>query len=675
MSGTGTPSSMPGGTGGAGGHGGTGGAGAHSTAGTHPRRQDDAQEWTTPRLVQRLLHVARPVLPPLAVSVLCRTLALCLGIALFALGGWAVCSWAEAAGLAADVAGRGSADPGAAAPTWSLTRIAWTMVALALAKGVLRYLEQFSGHWVAFRSLALLRMYFYDHLEPQAPARTEGADSGDLLSRVTKDVDRIEVFFAHTLAPALTAVLVPTGVLVYLGVATSWWVALVLAPFLLLVGAVVPRIGARHTEVAARVIREGRGRLSQHVTDSVQGVREVLAFGAQSRRSRRMADIESRIGTAQDTSARVIALRRGLGQALVALALVAVTAVVGALAAGGELTLAQVGLALGVTLGVFAPVTAVEDFQADLDQAFASARRVFEVTERAPLVADPDHPRDTDGSGAVTLRGVSFGYPRVGGAAPDDGGAVVLQALRRRVLHDVTLDFPAGAMTAVVGASGSGKSTLAALVERMWDVDAGAVCIGGIDIRDLTQRRLRELVAHAPQRPYVFNDTVRANLLLARPGADRAALERVCEQVGLSQWLAEEPDGLDTQVGEMGERLSGGQRQRLALARALLRGAPVTILDEATSQLDRDTEAHVLAGIREATRGRTLIVIAHRVSTVRDADRIVVIDAGHVVEVGTYSELIARDGALAGLVGREAQQPFISGPLCSGVEVRSVRTL
>ncbi|WP_312349499.1 ABC transporter ATP-binding protein, partial [Actinomyces sp.] len=359
------------------------------------------------------------------------------------------------------------------------------------------------------------------------------------------------------------------------------------------------------------------------------------------------------------------------------LALVAVTALVGALAARGDLTLAQVGLTLGVTLGAFAPVTAVEDFQADLDQAFASARRVFEVTERRPLVTDPEHPRDSDGSGDITLRGVSFGYPRggggrVGGGARDGdgggagagvgpGGAGVDGAPRRQVLHDITLDLPAGAMTAVVGASGSGKSTLAALVERMWDVDAGEVAIGGVDIRDLAQRRLRELVAYAPQRPYVFNDTVRANLLVSRPDADQAALERVCEQVGLSDWLVEEPDGLDTQVGEMGERLSGGQRQRLALARALLREAPVTILDEATSQLDRGTEAHVLAGIREATRGRTLIVIAHRVSTVRDADRIVVIDAGRVAEVGTYAELTARDGALARLVGREAEQPKSRG--------------
>ena len=576
-------------------------------------------------LTRRLLDVARPVLPPLVISMICRLAALLVGIALFGLGGWVLAT-------------RASGEP-----TWTLTTLVVVLVILSLAKGILRYLEQFSGHWVAFRSLALLRNYFYDRLEPQAPSRTIGQDSGDVLSRVTKDVDRIEVFFAHTLAPGTTAILAPVIVVSYLGVAVSPVAALTLIPFLILVGAVVPRVGARSSDRAARDLRRLRGELSHHVTDSVQGVREVVAFGYEKKRLREMAECELGIASGIRTTWNAIAARRGLNQALLGAAVITMLAVLSHQYYEGAVSVGQIGLALGVALASFAPVLAVEDFAADLDQAYASAQRVFEITDRDSLVLDPENPVSCDGKGDITLENVSFAYP----SARSD-------ARRPTVLHDLSFTAPAGKVTAIVGASGSGKSTVAALVDRMWDVDGGRVALGGVNVRDITQEQLHELVAYAPQRPYLFNDTVRANLLMARPDASDDELLRVCEQVGLSQWLETEPDGLDTRVGEMGERLSGGQRQRVALGRALLRRSPVIILDEATSQLDTVTEAHVLDGIRRATEGSTLLVIAHRISTVRDADQILVMDRGRLVASGTYDDLMARGGALATLVAREA---------------------
>ena len=354
-----------------------------------------------------------------------------------------------------------------------------------------------------------------------------------------------------------------------------------------------------------------------------------------------MSAIERRISSGLGTQGRWIALRRGLNQAAVALGVVTVAMVAGSNVLAETLTLPQAGLALGIAMGSFGPVLAVEEFAADLDQAFASAARVFAITDRAPVVADPAAPKPLT-PGDIEFTDVTFAYPL------EDTG---IQA--PTVLDGVSIHIPAGKRTAIVGASGSGKSTLAALLTRTWDPASGTVAIGGTNVAEASLTDLRATVAYAPQRPYLFNDTLRANLLLAAPNASEADLERALEAVDLTDWLATEKDGLDTVVGDMGERLSGGQRQRLALARALLRDAPIYVFDEATSQVDPATEARVREGIARVAKGRTIVEIAHRISAVRDADQIIVMDAGRVVETGTYAELHARGGALAALEARE----------------------
>ena len=579
---------------------------------------------TRRQLSLRLLSITRRVLPPLAASIAARIVFLMIGIALFALGGWAV------AGLASGES------------SWSIALVIVCAIGLSVLKGLTRYLEQFAGHFVAFHSLAMLRNYFYDQLEPQAPAGTDRLDSGDIMNRVTKDIDRVEVFFAHTLAPVTTAIIVPILSVVWMGSAVSWTLAAVLAPFLLIVGAVIPFLGSGSTARAARELREARGAIAAHVTDSVQGVREVLAFGAQERREAEMSAIEKRISAGLGTQGRWIALRRGFNQAAVALGVVTVAMVAGSNVLAGTLTLPQAGLALGIAMGSFGPVLAVEEFAADLDQAFASAARVFAITDRAPAVADPAEPKPLT-PGDIEFTDVSFAYP-----TDEDTPAPAPM-----VLGSVSIRIPAGKRTAIVGASGSGKSTLASLLTRTWDPASGTVTIGGTNVAEASLRDLRATVASAPQRPYLFNDTLRANLLLAAPDATEADLERALEAVDLTDWLATEKDGLDTVVGDMGERLSGGQRQRLALARALLRDAPIYVFDEATSQVDPATEARVREGIARVAKGRTIVEIAHRISAVRDADQIIVMDAGRVVETGTYAELRERGGALAALEARE----------------------
>jgi ABC-type multidrug transport system fused ATPase/permease subunit len=672
------------------------------------------------------LTLARPILAPLAMSILFRTAGLVAGIALLAVAGWAVLGAEEPP----------ASGPGAAVPNpaeFGVGPIVITLVVLSLVKGLARYLEQYCGHYVAFRVLARLRLYFYDRLAPQAPAAVEGSDTGDLLSRVTKDVDRVEVFFAHTIGPAVTAVVVPVGTVVFAAVVLGPAPAAVLAVGLAVVGLATPAIGRAASARGAAELRQARGQLAGHVRDSVQGVREVLAFGAEGRRLTELEQAGQGLAEGLEAIGRANALRRGANLVAGAFTLIAQLLVV----TGGEFSAAQTGLALGLTVAAFAPVLAVEDFAADLQQAYASARRIFAVTDAVPLVSDPPpaHGQDgsprsvvnshaptvlTQGSGTLTSgnaegtgANASTGAATSASAGGDDrapsatapgaspasspslvpdGGAAggrplgrsrTARALSGRqgepmarlsapevrfdrvafrypgaarnspALIDVSLTAEAGQVTAIVGASGSGKSTLAALLTRSWDPDQGAIYLGGKPLPQYSLDQLRAEVAVSAQRPYLFNMSIEDNLRLGRPGATEGELERAASAANFDAVVVEREAGWQAPVGEMGELLSGGQRQRLALARTVLRDPSVLVLDEATSQLDHQAEAEVLRRLGEAWSGKTVIVIAHRLSTVKDADRVYVMDAGRIVQRGVYASLAAVDGPFADLLARE----------------------
>ncbi|HZK91214.1 MAG TPA: ATP-binding cassette domain-containing protein, partial [Stellaceae bacterium] len=263
---------------------------------------------------------------------------------------------------------------------------------------------------------------------------------------------------------------------------------------------------------------------------------------------------------------------------------------------------------------------------------------IFAVHHERPAVVDgAERPPAPAGGSAIRFEAVEFAYP----------GA------RRPALDAVALDIPAGATVAIVGPSGAGKTTLANLLLRFWDPSAGHIQIDGIDLRDFELDHLRGRVSLVSQDTYLFNDSLRANVALARPNADETAIYRALDQAALSEFVMSLPEGLDTSVGERGVQLSGGQRQRIAIARAFLKNAPTLVLDEATSHLDAVSEALVRSALDALMRERTTIVIAHRLSTVRNADCLVVLDRGRVVETGSHAELVARNGLYARLIRRQ----------------------
>jgi ATP-binding cassette subfamily C protein CydCD len=517
------------------------------------------------------------------------------------------------------------------------------VIALAVVAplaGLLHWLESWLAHDMAYRLLAEMRVDLFAKLDALAPAYLLNRRSGDLVALATQDVETVEYFFAHTMAPAIVAVLVPASVLALLLVA-AWPVALALLPFLLWAG-LSPVLGRRRIDRLGADARGRLGILGAFVTDTIQGLAELIAYQAVARRRASFMDAVRRYQAVRlqllaDMSLQAAALDVATGLGGLAVAVVGAS-----LVANGTLDAGSLPLLILLATASFLPVSEIAQVGRQLADTIASTRRLHAVHAEPVRIADgPRVPAMPAQGSAIAFAGVSFRYP----------GRV------KPALSRVTLDVPAGSTVALVGSSGAGKTTLANLLLRFWDPEAGTISLDGVDLRELALDPLRQRIALVAQDTYLFNDTLRANVRLARPDADDAAIRQALDQAALAAFVAGLPAGLDTKVGERGVQLSGGQRQRVAIARAFLKNAPVLILDEATSHLDAISEAQVRDALARLMRNRTTIVIAHRLSTVRDADLIAVLDGGRVVETGTHATLLARGGLYAHLIGSQIARP------------------
>ena len=511
------------------------------------------------------------------------------------------------------------------------------LLVVAPLAGILHWIESWLAHDVAYRLLTDMRLSVFRKLDALAPAYLTRRRSGDLVGAATHDVELIEYFFAHTITPAFVAVLVPAAVLVVLG-AFGAALVLVLVPFLLYT-ALVPVLGRGRIDRLGSRAREASGDLNAHVVDTVQGLAEIVAYrrvnawgealGAKARRF-----YELRLPLLRD-----LARQTAFQETATGLGGLAVIAVGAWLAHEGRLDAGTLPLLTLLALSAFVPLWEVAQVGRQLADTLGAARRLRAVeAEPVPVRDGPGVPAvATRGAVAVELADVRFAYP----------------SRPRPALDGVSLRIQDGSTVALVGPSGAGKTTVASLLLRFWDPQSGVIRLFGHDLREYQLDELRRRIALVAQDTYLFNDTLRANILLARPDADDAALGVAIERAALGDLVASLPDGLGTVVGERGAQLSGGQRQRVAIARAFLKDAPMLILDEATSHLDAVSEAAVRAALDRLARNRTTLVIAHRLSTVRDADAIVVLDNGRVVEVGRHAELLARGDLYAHLVARQ----------------------
>jgi ATP-binding cassette subfamily C protein CydCD len=514
------------------------------------------------------------------------------------------------------------------------------LVALAIVAplaGLLHWLESWLAHDMAYRLLADMRLDMFKTLDALAPAYFTRRRAGDLVGVATHDIELIEYFFAHTVTPAFVAVLVPTAVLVTLG-SFGALLAMAVLPFLAWAGA-SPFLARRRLDRLGSRAREVSGELNAHAVDTVQGLGEIVAFQQVRARGEEFAARARAYFDARHPYLADLSRQTALQEIATGLGGLAVIATGAGLAGAGRLDPAILPLLVLLAMSAFVPVWEIAQVGRQLADTLGAARRVHAVHREPVVVRDGPGVPTPAGPAAVALEmsHVHFTYP----------------GRRRPALADVSFAVPRGATVAIVGPSGAGKTTVASLFLRFWDPEAGVVRLDGHGLREYRLDELRRRIALVAQDTYLFNDSLRNNVLIARPSASAGDVRAAIEQASLADFVATLPEGLETVVGERGAQLSGGQRQRVAIARAFLKDAPVLILDEATSHLDALNEAAVRAALDLLARGRTTLVIAHRLSTVRDADRIVVLDDGHVAEIGTHRSLLDGGGLYARLVSRQ----------------------
>jgi ATP-binding cassette subfamily C protein CydC len=491
-----------------------------------------------------------------------------------------------------------------------------------------RYAERLVSHNLTFKLLSDLRTWFYARLEPLAPARLMRYRSGDLLSRIVQDVEELQNIYLRVLSPVVVAA--TFSLLAFLlFYAFGLPLALVALSSLVATGVGVPLLVGNLVRGLGRQQLELRAELNARIVDGIQGVQDLLTFGREESQQHDIRGLNRKLGRVQERMALLTGLQNALADLMMNLAMLAILVLAIPLVAGGEIPGVYLAFLALVILGSFEAVQPLGMAFQFLGRSVRAGERLFEIVDAEPEVTDPAEPLPPPEDSNLEFDRVSFSYNA--GELP--------------VLEDITFALEPGKRIAVVGPSGAGKSTLVNLLLRFWDPVSGQIRLGGRDVRGYAQEDLRNLIGVVSQDTHVFNDTLRGNLLLAKPEATDADLQRVMARAQLSGLVERLPQGLDSPLGEQGLKLSGGERQRLSIARTLLKDAPLLVLDEPTANLDHMTERELLDATYELMRNRTTLVITHRLVRMENMDEILVLDRGRIVERGTHEEL-AREGGL-----------------------------
>ncbi len=539
-----------------------------------------------------------------------------------------------------------------------------TYLALSVAGiAILDALFNMIGRWYSARIgeglIFDLRTEVFSHVQRQSIAFFTRTQTGALISRINQDVIGAQQAFTATLSGVISNVLSLVLVMITM-LFLSWQITLISLVLLPLFLAPTKWVGKK-LQALTKESFNLNAEMSSLMTErfNVSGALLVKLYGDESYESKGFKDRASKVAR---IGILIALLNRSFFIALTSIAAVATAiayGVGGHLAIDGAITLGTLLAITTLLVRLYGPLTALSNVRVDVMTALVSFERVFEVLDLEPMVKDPHEPKGlTPSALSVEFMDVRFRYPRA-----DEISLASLESAARsdlvesgEVLKGISFTIPAGTMTALVGPSGAGKTTISALIPRLYDVTSGSIAVGGIDLRELSLQELRDSIGVVAQDPHLFHETIAANLRYAKPDADESEMRQACTSAQIIDLIDSLPQGFDTVVGERGHRLSGGEKQRLAIARVLLKRPRIVILDEATAHLDSENERLVHDALTEALSGRTSIVIAHRLSTVKAADQILVLAEGKIVERGRHDQLMASSGLYSELVAKQSFQ-------------------
>lgn len=492
------------------------------------------------------------------------------------------------------------------------------IIALAIGcgvlRGLLRYLEQYSNHYIAFRLLAVLRDKIFGALRTLCPAKLESKKKGSIIAMITSDIETLEVFYAHTISPICIAVIVSLAVFIFVGNVSHWYIALAALVGYIMVGIVLPLVSSARLKASGVRYRAEFAAFNAFFLDSIKGIKDIVLNNAgESRKAevdRRSDELLAETKKMKNDTARAFSATELTVSAIIIAALVIGIVLVNC----GMLSIGRMIIGVTAVFGSFGPVIAVSALPGNLTQTFASGDRILDLLSEKPAVQPVENGSEFTFE-RLDVDDLSFSY---------DGEA--------QVLSNICMHAQKGEIIGIVGESGCGKSTFLKLLLRFWQKDGGSICYNGTDIDAISEPSLLENVTMVSQTTYLFDETIEDNLRIAKPGASQEEIENACRMASIHDFIASLPEGYKTRAGALGDDLSSGEKQRLGLARAFLRGSGLILLDEPTSNVDSINEGIILKALRQQKRSKSIILVSHRESTMAVADRVYRVEKGRMHE-------------------------------------------